>query len=222
MNRDSVRITPRDDVSNTASEITMAYESSITTEIDRSFRLETDGGKKRQSFQTQPLRPLTALAPIFVVSAVVLMASSQWASNSCLQFKDKGGLLDAMKSELMQASSIVGLTLLLPFFINWLLDLMQGVCSFIFGCDGTLYVGSENAELLPFHAFEMSSKILGILILAMPSIMAPPMYIIKRTASTLHPSTGCFTRLLGFAPDYWALHPTSGLCIRLLGFAFDY
>ena len=26
------------------------------------------------------------------------------------------------------------------------------------------------------------------------------------------------TRLLGFAPDYWALHPTTGLCTRPLGF----
>ena len=41
--------------------------------------------------------------------------------------------------------------------------------------------------------------------------------------STLqHPTTEPSTRLLGFAPDYWALHPTTGLRIRLLGFAPDY
>ena len=37
-----------------------------------------------------------------------------------------------------------------------------------------------------------------------------------------HPTTGLFTRLLGFAPDYWALHPTTGLFTRLLGFEPDY
>ena len=38
----------------------------------------------------------------------------------------------------------------------------------------------------------------------------------------MHPTTGIFTRLLGFAPDYWAFHPTTGLCTRRLGFAPDY
>ena len=33
-----------------------------------------------------------------------------------------------------------------------------------------------------------------------------------------HPTTGLCTRLLGFAPNYWALHPTTGLCTQLLGF----
>ena len=37
-----------------------------------------------------------------------------------------------------------------------------------------------------------------------------------------HPTTGLFTRLLGFAPDCWALHPTIGLFTQLLGFAPDY
>ena len=37
----------------------------------------------------------------------------------------------------------------------------------------------------------------------------------------LHPKTGLFTRRLSFAPDDWALHPTTGLCNRLLGFATD-
>ena len=35
----------------------------------------------------------------------------------------------------------------------------------------------------------------------------------------LHPITGLFTRLLGFSRDYCAFHPTTGLCTRLLGFA---
>ena len=38
----------------------------------------------------------------------------------------------------------------------------------------------------------------------------------------MHPSTELFTRLLGFAPDYWAFHPTTGLCTRRLGFSPDY
>ena len=37
----------------------------------------------------------------------------------------------------------------------------------------------------------------------------------------LHPTTGLFTRLLGFSPGDRALRPTIGLCIRRLGFAPD-
>ena len=33
----------------------------------------------------------------------------------------------------------------------------------------------------------------------------------QKKAHTLHPKTGLFTRLLGFAPEDWALHPTTGL-----------
>ena len=37
----------------------------------------------------------------------------------------------------------------------------------------------------------------------------------------LHPMIGLFTQQLGFSPDYWAFHPTTGLCTRLLGSALD-
>ena len=41
------------------------------------------------------------------------------------------------------------------------------------------------------------------------------------TGKKNHPTAGLLTRLLGFAPNYWAFHPTTGLCTRLLGFAPD-
>ena len=44
----------------------------------------------------------------------------------------------------------------------------------------------------------------------------------QKKANALHQTTWLCTRLLGFAPDYWALHPTTGICTRRLGFAPDH
>ena len=37
-----------------------------------------------------------------------------------------------------------------------------------------------------------------------------------------HPTTGLFTQLLGFSPNYWAFHPTTWLFTQLLGFTPNY
>ena len=81
----------------------------------------------------------------------------------------------------------------------------------------------ELQHNLGFETMQNYSIVKGIKIIwHFATINAPANIPDRKKAHILAPTTGLCSRLLGFAPDYWALHPTTELCPRLLGFALDY
>lgn len=132
-----------------------SFRSQGTTEID-----------EVRQYQISHVRPLRALGPMYILYIAIILALALGGGR---HFLSEPQVIEILQHRFFQDVSLIGLTLLVPLFIHFLLDSFQAACFHFLGYEGMICEDMEkNGTKFRQYVIDLSLKFIGILLLAMP------------------------------------------------------